>query len=190
VLYLCDTKPVVIERKFGGGSMILAADSFFISNEALRGERHSRLIARLFDGPPVIVFDEEHNNLRENPGIASLARKYRLHGVVASLLLLAILFVWKNAVRFVPAYETAAVQSDVVVGKESSEGFVHLLRRSIRRSAIFDACLAEWRKAFSNQPRELAKFNKIQADLTIRPPAQREPVAAYRIISRALARKV
>jgi hypothetical protein len=190
VLYLCDTQPVVIERKLGEGSMILAADSFFLSNEALRGERHARLIARLFDGPPTIVFDEEHNDIRDNPGIASLARKYRLHGVVASLLLLAILFVWKNAVRFVPAYEAAASQSDVVAGKESSEGFINLLRRSIRRSAIFDACVAEWRKAFAHQPRELAKMNKIQADLTIRTPAEREPVAAYTTISRALARKI
>jgi hypothetical protein len=190
VLYLCETKPVVIERKFGSGSMILAADSFFISNEALRGERHSRLIARMFDGPMTIVFDEEHNNLRDNPGIASLARKYRLHGVVASLLLLAIFFVWKNAVRFVPAYETTVQADDVVAGKESGEGFVNLLRRSIRHSAIFDTCIAEWRKAFANQPRELAKLNKIQADLTIRPAADRQPIAAYTIISRALARKV
>ena len=46
VLYMCDTRPVVIERTFGRGSIILAADSFFLSNEALRSERHSRLISQ------------------------------------------------------------------------------------------------------------------------------------------------
>ena len=50
-----------------------------------------------FTGPPLVVFDEEHNGLRDNPGIASLARKYRLHGVIAGLILLAGLFVWKKA---------------------------------------------------------------------------------------------
>jgi hypothetical protein len=144
------------------------------------------LIARLFDGPPAIVFDEEHNHLRDDPGIAALARKYRLHGVVASLLLLAIFFVWKNAVRFVPAYETAATVSDVVVGKESGEGFINLLRRSIPPSGILGACIAEWRRAFAHQPRVLAKFEKALAELA----GEGRPVAAYATISRALARKI
>ena len=157
VLYMCGTMPVVIERKFGNGSIILASDSFFISNEALRGERHPKLIAWLFAGPSPIIFDEEHNDLRENPGIASLARKYHLHGVVAGLVLMAIFFVWKNMVRFVPAYAASRDESNVVEGKESGEGFVNLLRRSIAPAAIFGVCHAEWRKTFSGAARELAR---------------------------------
>jgi hypothetical protein len=188
VLYMCGTMPVVIERKYGDGSIVLLADSFLISNEALRKERHPRLLARLFSGPPTVIFDEESHGLRENPGIATLVGKYRLHGVIAGLLLLAILFVWKNAVRFIPAYEPHFAERDVVAGKESSEGFINLLRRSIRPAAIFETCLTEWRKAFAQKPRELAKVDEIWAQEQARPIRQRDAIAAYRAISRVLTR--
>jgi hypothetical protein len=190
VLYMCGTMPVIIERQFGQGSIVLVADSFLVSNEALRAERHPQLLSRLFSGPPIIIFDEEHNHLRENPGIASLARKYHLHGVVAGLALLAIFFVWKNMVRFIPAYPTSTDEGNVVAGKESAEGFVNLLRRSISPSAIFGVCLAEWRKTFKGRPRELALAEEIWAKEQARPSRQRDPLTTYRAISRAIARKI
>ncbi len=190
VLYMCGMMPVVIERQYGKGSIILVADSFLVSNEALRSDRHPLLLSRLVAGPPTVIFDEEHNGLRDNPGIATLARKYRLHGVIAGLLLLAVLFVWKNAVRFIPAYPQVGGGSDVIAGKESSEGFINLLRRAIRPTAIFETCVVEWRKAFSHKPRELAKVEELWAQEQVRLPRARDPVATYRTISRALVRKV
>jgi hypothetical protein len=189
VLYMCGTMPVIIERRYGDGSIVLVADSYLVSNEALRKERHPRLLARLFSGPSTVIFDEESHGLRDDPGIVSLARKYRLHGVAAGLVLLAVFFVWKNAVRFIPTYEPQFAESDVIAGKESGEGFINLLRRAIRPSAVFDACVAEWRKAFVHQPRELAKVEEIVALEQARPARERDPIAAYRTISRALARK-
>jgi hypothetical protein len=188
VLYMCGTMPVVIERRYGNGSIVLAADSFLVSNEALSTERHPRLLARLFAGPSTVIFDEESRGLRDAPGLVHLARKYGLHGVFAGLLLLAILFVWKNAVRFIPAYEPHFAEGDVIAGKESSEGFVNLLRRSIRPSKIFDACIAEWHKTFAHRPRELARFDEIRArEQSL--PSGRDLAARYRAISRSLARK-
>lgn len=190
VLYMCGTMPVVIERKYGNGSIVLVADSFLVSNEALRGERHPKLLARLFSGPPTIIFDEDHNDLRENPGVASLARKYHLYGVIAGLVLLSALFVWKNMVRFIPSYENAGAGDNVVAGKESSEGFVNLLRRSIRPSAIFTTCTAEWRKTFTGRARDLARVQEILAQEETKAPRERNPIETYRAISRAIARKV
>jgi len=189
VLYMCGTMPVVIERKFGQGSIVLVADSFLVSNEALRSERHPLLLSRLFSGPPTVIFDEEHNNLRENPGIASLARKYRLHGVIAGLALLAIFFVWKNMVRFIPAYTSPAAESNVVAGRESGEGFINLLHRSIRPSAIFGVCVEEWRKSFRGRSRELARVDVVLAQQAVSGSGQGDPLATYRTISRAVARK-
>lgn len=189
VLYMCGTMPVIIERQYGSGSIVLVADSFLVSNEALSQERHPLLLSRLFSGPPKIVFDEESHGLRDNPGIASLARKYRLHGVVAGLILLAVFFVWKNAVRFIPAYEPEFAESDVIAGKESSEGFINLLRRSISPNAIFETCVNEWRKTFSHNPRELAKAEAAWAAEQARAPRDRSPVAAYRTLARALTHK-
>lgn len=190
VLYMCGTMPVVIERKYGSGSIVLVADSFLVSNEALRGERQPKLLSRIFSGPPTIIFDEDHNDLHENPGVASLARKYHLSGLIAGLVLLAAVFVWKNMVRFIPAYESSNAVDNVVVGKESGEGFVNLLRRSIRPSAIFATCLAEWRKTFTGRARDRALVEEICAQEETRVPRDRNPVETYRAISRAIARKV
>ncbi len=189
VLYRCDDKPVVIERRFGRGSVVLAADSFFLSNEAMRADRHPRLLAWLFDGPPALVFDEEHHGVRDDPGVASLARKYHLGGVVAGILLIALLFVWKNAVRFIPAYEDDAAGGDVIVGKESAEGFVNLLRRTIKPAEILPLCLAEWRKSAAHRPADQARIEELFAEEQTRPPRQRDPVSTYRQIAQTLTRR-
>lgn len=189
VLYRSAGQPVVIERRLGRGSIVLAADSFLLSNEAMRSERHPQLLAWLFDGPPKLVFDEEHHGVRDDPGIASLARKYRLHGVVAGILLIALLFVWKNAVRFIPAYAEDTGDGDVVIGKESSAGFVNLLRRTIKPAEILPVCLAEWRKSAGRRPAEQARIEELLAEEKARPAKQRDPVSTYQTIAQSLTRK-
>ena len=188
VLYRCDEKPVVIERRLGRGSIVLAADSFFLSNEAMRAERLPKLLAWLFDGPPALVFDEEHHGVRDDPGIASLARKYRLHGVVAGILLIAFLFVWKNAVRFIPAYADDAGDGDVVAGKESAEGFVNLLRRTIKPSEILAVCIAEWRKAGPHRAAGQAQVEELFAHEQARPAKHRNAISTYQAIAQTLSR--
>ena len=49
-LYSVDDKPVIIERTMGKGTLVLCADSYFISNEALRSERHPQLLVWLLGG--------------------------------------------------------------------------------------------------------------------------------------------
>jgi hypothetical protein len=187
VLYVSDHKPVVIERKFGEGSLILAGDTFFLSNEALRNERHAALLARVFSGPPRIVFDEEHLGVVEQPGIATLARKYRLHGAVAALVVLAILFVWKNASRFIPAYDAGRADADVVAGRESAEGFVTLLQRSIPPGEIVGACVAEWRKSGAHDKRARAHMEEALEERA--GVAKPNPVETYRKLQQSIARR-
>ncbi len=189
VLYRCAEKPVVIERRFGRGSIVLAADSFFLSNEAMRAERLPKLLAWTFDGPSALVFDEEHHGVRDDPGIASLARKYHLQGVVAGILLIALLFVWKNAVRFIPAYADDIGDGGVVAGKESAEGFVNLLRRTIKPSEILPVCIAEWRKSAAHRAAEQARVEELFAHEQALPARQRNPVSTYQAIAQSLGRK-
>jgi len=177
---------VIIERSFGSGSLVFSADSFFVSNEALRVERSPRLLARLFDGPPEVIFDEEHHHVRDEPGMATLARKYRLQGVAAGLVLLTALFLWKNSVRFLPAQKSGADESGIVAGKESSEGFVNLLRRTVKPSEILGICVGEWRKAYPNRPREIAKIDEIFGQEQARTSRERNAVTAYQAICRSL----
>ena len=189
VLYRCGEKPVVIERRLGRGSIVLAADSFFLSNEAMRAERHPKLLAWLFDGPPALVFDEEHHGVRDDPGIASLARKYHLHGVVAGILLIALLFIWKNAVRFIPPYAADDSDGDIIAGKESGEGFANLLRRTIKPSEILAVCAAEWRKSAAHRPADQARVEELLAQEQARPAKQRDAVSTYQTIAQTLGRK-
>lgn len=187
-LYTSEEKPVVIERKFGAGSIVLAGDSFFLSNEALRAERQPALLGHLFSGPPRIIFDEEHLGVSEQPGIANLAGKYRLHGAIATLALIAALFVWMNAVPFLPPREDPAA-SGVVTGKESAEGFVNLLRRTIRPAELLNVCVEEWRKTSTLSPRDRACVEEAWAAEQTRPAKERNPVAAYRTLSQTITRK-
>ena len=126
----------------------------------------------------------------EEPGIAALVRKYRLHGVVTGLVLLAGLFVWKNAVSFVPVYgeDQAEVSGDAVTGKDSAAGFVNLLRRSISSSQIVPVCFAEWKRARAPGRVELDKKMEqaaaVIAEELARQARERNAVECYRKISR------
>jgi hypothetical protein len=153
VLYERRGRPVIAERKLGAGSIVLATDSYFTSNEALWKERQPSLLAHLFTGKSRVLFDETHLGVVNEEGVATLARKYRLHGVIAALLVLAGLFVWRQATPFVPPAETlAGNQQNHVAGRDAATGFINLLRRSIPRTELLTACLAQWERAFARSP--------------------------------------
>ena len=151
VLYSCDGKPVVIERPFGNGSIVLVADAYFSSNEALSKEPAPGLISVLVGGSRTAVFDETHLGVNEDPGIASLTRKFKLHYAVLALLCVALLFVWRNAASFVPRREEEAGAGEVVGGFDASAAFVSLLKRNIPFDKIVETCLVEWKRSFGHR---------------------------------------
>ena len=102
-IYLRGTNPVVVERRFGHGSVVIATDSYFLSNEAMQKDRHADVLAWLVGSGSNVVFDEAHLGVMESSGVAMLMRKYRLHWLAGGLVLLAGLFIWKNSVSLVPA---------------------------------------------------------------------------------------
>jgi len=191
VTYSRDSHPVLIERRFGSGSLVFSADSYFLSNEAMRKERHPQLLAWMIGRNATVLFDETHLGVTESPGIAALVRKYRLHGLVIGLILMAGLFVWKNAVRFVPAH--ADERADAVAGRESAAGFVNLLRRSIESSQIVPVCLAEWKRTRAHGRADLVA--KVERAATViaeeqgRPARERNVVESYKQISRILSER-
>ncbi len=187
-LYLTENRAVLAERPYSRGSIVLASDSFFLSNEALRRERHPLLLSRIFSGPPLVVFDEEHLGVSEQPGIASLVTKYRLHGVVLGLVLLAALFVWKNTTRFLPARPEGGDDGDHVRGHDSAQGFTKLLHRAIKPADLLRECVEEWRRGSAHPAREIAAVEELWAQEQSRPAKQRNAVSAYRNIALALRR--
>ena len=186
VIYARGTNPVVVERRFGRGTVVLASDSYFLSNEAMWSARHPEVLAWFVGPAEYAVFDEAHLGVVESAGVAVLMRKYRLHGVVGALVLLAGLFIWKNSLSLVPPRAEDA-RKDYIPGKDAAAGFVNLLRRNIPPARILDVCFEEWTKSLTRaRGHTIASVDR--ASEIMETQRQRDPVHAYQEIARALQR--
>jgi hypothetical protein len=146
VIYAANLRPVVLEQKMGLGSIVVMADTFPFSNEALRVERSPQFLLWLFGGNDV-VFDETHLGIRGGTGVAVLMREFRLHGLIAGCLLLAGLWIWRNAAPLVPPPQNTEDVDQAMEGKTAREAVVHLLRKNLSGGEALRAGLEEWAKA-------------------------------------------
>ncbi len=144
VLYTSSGYPVLVERRIGAGSIVLLSDSYPASNEAVVKERRSALLSYLTGSSRRVVFDETHLGVLESEGVASLGRRYRLTPFLASLLVLAGLFVWKNATSLLPRGDARAARGDAVSGRDSFSGLVGLLTRGLAPKELPGALVDEW----------------------------------------------
>jgi len=170
------TQPVVIEKAFGKGTVVLVADSRLFSNESAAAGRQTPLLAQIIGGHSRIVFDEAHLGIVESGSVVALARRYRLHGLALGLALVAMLFIWRNATSFPPV--AAAPREEKVAGRTSVAGLVTLLRRHIAPDRLASACWQEWLKSHA---RNLSSTRRAQAEDALRNHAGR-PTAALREI--------
>jgi hypothetical protein len=185
VLYTVEDVPVLVERTMGAGSVVLASDSYFLSNEGLWRDPQPALLAWLAGGSGEVMFDETHLGIAEERGAAYLARKHGLHGLLAGLLLLFILAIWKNATSLVPPLpDVAGQRGEVLLGRESAAGMVNLLRRSIVPSRLMALCWQEWQKA---SPRGRGKaLDDTELKALVR--SEKNPVRLYRELTHRLSR--
>jgi hypothetical protein len=155
VIYAAEGRPVMIERAYGNGSLVLSADTFYMSNEALRSERLPWLLAWTVGPNNQIIFDETHLGVRKQPGVLSLIKRYRFHWFIYAVVVFAILFVWKNTVYFVPPPRNDYDRShrDVYARRDSTHGLISLLRRNIPKRQLLQICASEWRRAFERNQR-------------------------------------
>lgn len=190
VIYARGKNAVVLERQIDHGSVVLATDSYFASNEALSKDRHADLLAWLIGDNDTVVFDESHFGIVDTGGVATLMRQYRLHGFAAGLLLLAGLFIWKNSTSLVPP-PADAEQFRFIAGKDSASGFVNLLRRNLAPRDLLATCFAEWKKsaAAKTSPARAQQAEAIFQAENARPAKDRNPTDAYRKISEVLQNK-
>lgn len=188
VIYSRDGHAVLMERPWGEGTIVLSADSYFISNEALMTHRYPKLLSWLLSDNKTAVFDETHFGVTENIGVVALGRKYRLHGLFFGLLVLAALYAWKNASGFVPVHFSGGGglshgEDLLVEGKDASAGFINLLRRAVASKDILAVCFQEWKKAVpSYQRHSRKKLERMEAVLQrekIQTGRRRNPVGVY-----------
>lgn len=192
-LYLLDDHPVALVRRWGRGHAVLLADAYLLSNEALRRQRATPLLAYLVGHAREVLFEESLHGITERPGIVSLARRYRLHGLLAGLLVAAALFLWRQSCPFVPRLPPPRDARQIITGgRDSADALVSLLRRSIRPDAILPACAAQWRRSLPHAAPPLRR-HRDAVDAAIAacqrsPERRRDPVQTYREITRILSR--
>jgi hypothetical protein len=186
VLYRVGEKPVVIERRWGDGTIVLVADSYMLSNEALQTELAPAFLTWLVGSPAVVIFDEEHLGVAESTGIVSLTRKYRLQGALVGVVIVVLLWFWMEWSPLVPANAQRDSRDQFVTGLDSQEGFISLLRRSIAPARIFETCVNEWRKTFSHDPRSLARMDEVLNAQHLGEMKPKDPAAAYATVAAKL----
>ena len=188
-IYARGSNAVVAERAFGRGSVVLATDSYFLSNEAMLKDRHADLLAWLVGENRNVVFDEAHLGVMENPGVATLIRKYRLHWLTFGLIALAGLFIWKNSLSLVPVRDVEA-QSDFIAGKDAASGFVNLLRRNVSTRELLAVSFTEWKKSGASTAKySRARIQEAEAIFQTEssmPAKEQDPIRAYRKIQSVL----
>jgi hypothetical protein len=138
--------PVLAERRFSTGSVILSTDGYFVSNEALMKKPSPRFLAWLVGEAREVIFDETHLGTVEEPGIMTLVRKHHLHGMFVGGIILFALFVWRSSLSLVPANGDDEDSSRIVSGHGATAGLVSLLKRGISRGQVLTRCFETWEK--------------------------------------------
>lgn len=175
-----DLHPVIVERPLGRGTVVLAADTYFLSNEAMLRDREPALLAWLVGPSRRVVFDEYHLGVGEEHGVATLARKYRLGGLAAVLVALGLLYLWRNAVAFLPP-DGGEEGAGVTGGIETRDGIISLLRRNIPAARLPAVCLEEWERTRPRSPALDARAERMRKLVEAGSAAgPRDPVALYR----------
>ncbi|MBY0506046.1 MAG: hypothetical protein K2X03_19170 [Bryobacteraceae bacterium] len=174
--------PTVIERPFGKGAFVLAANADLFSNQTLTEERDSELLARIVGPARRIVFDETHLGVRDDPGVMVFVRRYGLVGLLLAFVALAALFLWQASFPLVPLAAEATALLELHSDRTTESGLSQLLRRGIPTSELLAVCGREWERFATPTP---TQREAVRAALQERS----DPVAAFRRAILALERK-
>jgi len=138
-----DGKPLLLERSFGQGSIGLFAAVEPFTNYQLLTKPDSALLAVTMTGRHPLIFDEAHLGVAEIDTIAGLGRQHHLEWILLGFLALAALYVWRNAVSFIPPLRRAADQG--VKGRDAHSALSSLLAQSVGRDQLLKVIAAEWK---------------------------------------------
>ncbi len=188
--------PVIVERDWGKGTIILVTSSVFASNQELMHGESTGLLAWLPGGRERIVFDETHLGSEAAPGIMALVARFRLQGIFVGVALLVVVYAWKNSRGLVPpdnAGEGRLYADATVMGSGAAAGLSRLLRRNLPAGALLETCYRTWfasRARSSRFSREVADevIGIIEAERAAKPRKQ-NVVAAYNRVVEAVAKR-
>ena len=163
IVYAVDNRAVVIQRKWGNGTLILSSDSYLVSNEAMINDRYPVFLCWLAGSARRVLFDESHFGLVEQDTYLDLMQRYHLIGVLIALLCTVLVAGWWSASSLIPK-RPALDEAEVtyIGGRDDVNALVNLLKRSIPPHEVAGACLSEWKRAFLGEGKGVAAFKEKQ----------------------------
>ena len=159
--------PIVLQRKFGAGKLVLLADSYPLSNVALAAHRNAELVSWLFPQHSAVLFDESHFGIVNHPGIMGMARRYGLDGAFVAILGLGLLYLWASRYTLNPVARTRSKADIAVKGVGGNEIFTNLLRRTLPAKDLCTICLQIWKQKGVTNP---VKQARLESRLNSLPP--------------------
>ncbi|MFT5127110.1 MAG: hypothetical protein ACI8W8_000711 [Rhodothermales bacterium] len=138
------------EQRLGSGSIVIAADSYWLSNEAMSNNRSTNALLWVLGEHQNVIFDESHLGVSTTLGVVGLAKRYRMHGIVLGLLVLVILYIWRASSVFLPDQPLPEEES-AGIGRD---GLTALLRRNIPLRELLTTCYGVWQDSRHHVPEE------------------------------------
>ncbi len=143
VLTSPDGNPLLLERTFGEGSIGLLAAVEPFTNQQLLTKPDASLLAVTMTGRHPLIFDEAHLGVAETDTVAGLARQHNLEWILLGFLALAVLYIWRNAVSFIPPLQPIAEAG--IKGRDAHAALTSLLAQSVTRDKLLREISAEWK---------------------------------------------
>lgn len=188
-------EPVIIQRALGTGTVVMAADSYFASNEALWRGAHPGFLLWMIGGKTRLVFDETLHGSVESGGAMKMIRRYRFHGFLIGLVILVALLAWRGDASLTPAseaLESGLGSGGAVIGEETASGLERLLRRNIPPRRLLRVCVEVWRDTAGRRHRTGNESQRQAVEALLseheRNPRQLSAAAAFQQIHRLLSR--
>lgn len=155
VLYGMDqAHPVMIRSRFGNGSIILATDSYLLSNEALAKNHSSAFIPALVGTRRTVVFDETHFGLSENHNLMYFIRRHGLVPLLIALLVVGLLYLWQSLIRVLPPEEDLLAEERArwTDGRGAVSALSGLIQRHLSACDAVEQCIREFLAAPACSP--------------------------------------
>jgi hypothetical protein len=130
-----------------------------------------------------------------HPGVLRLIKNYRFHWFIFGVAILALLFIWKNSVYFVPPPKSSRSQQnkDFVSDRESTQGLISLLRRNIPKRRLLQICMREWERSIQPEKRfrgdKLKQIKSAFQSIETQSPKSIDPVQGYRRIIKIISKE-
>ncbi len=174
-----DGSPVLLERSFGQGSIGLFAAVEPFTNYRLLTKPDAALLAATMAGRNPMIFDEAHLGIAENDTVAGLARRHHLEWILLGFLALAALYVWRNAVSFIPPLQTVAEGG--VKGRDAHSALSSLLAQSVGRDKLLREMAAEWKHSQRYVP-NAGHLNEAELEYFVAAPMPQAPEAYLSLV--------